>query len=717
MKVKDRKYFEGNLLLVINSLALFLTIFENKLSLPLWLTSIGRMHPMILHFPIVIILLALILEFLSITNRIGIGHNREGLIYYLFFTGAISAAITVIMGLFLSNEGGYNEKSLIWHKWLGLSVSIITFLIYTLREYHWYTKQVAKFAIFFTAGCIVLTGHFGAILTHGENFILAPLTAIEPTAKKFEEALVYDDLIQPILQSKCNSCHNNDKKKGRLSLSDSSAIVKGGKTGRLFVAGAPEMSLMLERLHLPVNNRKHMPPSGNPQLTEQEIQLLYWWVNSGAPFDKKLIELPLQDTLRKMASEIFESDDQEEEMYSFASARQEDIQYLNNKNRTISPFSKTSPALDVRIFNSAAYNISLIEELNVVKDQVVSLSLDRLPIKDIDVQAILMFKNLRRLNLNSTQITSAAIAQLEKLKHLQFLSLSGTKLNFQDLYSSIKNASNNKTIYLWNTGIEMNEVKILRQKFPSIVWIAGYVDDGSNPLQLNNVTIENPIQVFTDSVQIKLNHVIKGAEIRYTIDGSEPDSVRSPVFNELKWYHNNTVIKARAFKKGWSSSGIAEFSFFKAKIIPDSVLMSGPLHYRFPGMGKETFFDRRLGGVSPFGDKWAGIVEQPVTLTLLFTEAKDISSVMFQFLMMPSMNAGYPGQIEIYGGDSENDCQIISRIRSKKPNNKVVKIDQIETNFKSRRVKVLKITLIPAKLNDGKLSSNTLSFIDEIFLN
>jgi len=45
-----------NVILSLNCLLLFLLIFEGRLSVPSWLQVFGRMHPLIVHFPIVLVL-------------------------------------------------------------------------------------------------------------------------------------------------------------------------------------------------------------------------------------------------------------------------------------------------------------------------------------------------------------------------------------------------------------------------------------------------------------------------------------------------------------------------------------------------------------------------------------------------------------------------------------------------------------------------------------
>ena len=90
------------LLIVVNIFIVFLLIFENKLVVPKWLQPVGRMHPLMLHFPIVLLLLAMFIDFFWFSTK-----KKSNLVYRdfsqkLLLTGALLTAITVIMGLFLS---------------------------------------------------------------------------------------------------------------------------------------------------------------------------------------------------------------------------------------------------------------------------------------------------------------------------------------------------------------------------------------------------------------------------------------------------------------------------------------------------------------------------------------------------------------------------------------------------------------------------------------
>ncbi len=415
-----------NVLFALNIFIVFLLVAGDRVLVPSWLQPVGRMHPMLLHFPIVILMLAMVLEFFNFRDK-----YKEERFYHLFvdgllLVGALSSGVTAIMGLLLSKEGGYEGSVLQWHKISGVGIVFLASLVYWNRSADWYKKFAGKVAAVFSLVCVVFAAHFGSVLTHGENFILAPMSSGEVARVPVDQVLVFDHVIRPLFEQKCTGCHNEEKNKGELILIDSTFIVKGGRSGKLFETGDSSLGLMLRRIHLPLEHKKHMPPSGKPQLTEEEVALLEQWVKGGMLFNKRLVDLPVADSFRLIATSILYPG--MDELYDFAAADEELILKLNNNYRAVAPVASESPALTVSLYNRAVYKSDLIKELLPVKDQVVSLDLNKLPVKDEDLKIISQFKNLRKLNLNFTDITAGGLNELLNLQHLKSLSLSGTKV-------------------------------------------------------------------------------------------------------------------------------------------------------------------------------------------------------------------------------------------------------------------------------------------------
>src|SRR5688572_14859418 len=113
-----------NAAFALNCLLIFLLIFEEKLVVPAWVQLFGRMHPLLVHFPIVLLLLAAGWE-LSAARKANLP-ARGSIGNWLLLIAAFTAVVSAIMGLLLSREDGYSPETLAWHKWSGTSVSVIS---------------------------------------------------------------------------------------------------------------------------------------------------------------------------------------------------------------------------------------------------------------------------------------------------------------------------------------------------------------------------------------------------------------------------------------------------------------------------------------------------------------------------------------------------------------------------------------------------------------
>jgi len=259
------------------------------------------------------------------------------------------------MGIFLSKEPGYNQDYLQLHKWSGALISLLTFLWYIFYEQLNKTKISLASSSLVTTIILIIAGHQGASITHGDNFLLAPVYKGKMQNKvQLDEAVLFTDMVKPILDTKCVSCHNNKKAKGELVMETPRLLLKGGKNGALWDTTAPNLSLILQRIHLPEEEKKHMPPIGKPQLSDQEMAILYNWIKRGANFTIKVTELEPTDTLRSIARNIFSSSD-EEENYDFNAANEKTIQKLNTNYRAVYPLSRESPAIAVDFFGAAFF--------------------------------------------------------------------------------------------------------------------------------------------------------------------------------------------------------------------------------------------------------------------------------------------------------------------------------------------------------------------------
>lgn len=82
--------------------------------------------------------------------------------------------------------------------------------------------------------------------------------------------------IQPLLKSRCGSCHGGSKTEEGLNLLSYETIIKGSDSGPVIIAGAADKSLLVDLV-----STQEMPKRG-PKLTPPQIQLIVDWVNEGA---------------------------------------------------------------------------------------------------------------------------------------------------------------------------------------------------------------------------------------------------------------------------------------------------------------------------------------------------------------------------------------------------------------------------------------------------
>ena len=714
----DWKKLIYNAAFFLNGLLIFLLIFEARMSLPLWLQSVGRMHPLVLHFPLVVLLLyafwTIIIEKPESTRW-----NAE-LAETLLLIGVFTATIAAFSGFILSKEEGYEAETLFWHKWLGVSISVASLIWYGFIHYLPPWKLLSKsIAIAFTA-ILLIGGHLGGNLTHGEDFLVAPLVAgSEEIAKvSFEEAKVYDDLVQPVLQQKCYSCHNAEKSKGDLQMHTKELLAKGGKTGILWDTTKADLGLLLTRVHLPLDDKKHMPPRGKAQLTDDEITLLAEWVKTGSNFDQKVNGLTPQNPVFAYAQNIL-GGSRTEETYDFAAADPEQVKKLNSTYRLIKAKSADSPALYASFYNRTAFKISDVNDLLPLKEQIVSMDLSKMPVKDEDLKTIAQFTALRKLLLNFTDIQGTALGDLKGLTNLKELSLSGTSVKMAHVKELEKIASLQK-VYIWSTGLSPEELAQLK-KGQKINFETGFRSD-TLILALNPPIIENEEQIVSANVPIKLKHQIPGTVIRYTLDGTEPDSATSPVYSKPFTINKNTKVIAKAFKAGWYGSKQADKFFLKSTYHIDSVRLGNPPDPKYKSKGNATLADGIKSAREQGSGNWLGYRDNESQSYLLFKKPVKASSVTLSMLRNVGGYIFPPTRIEVWGGVNEQSMKLLKVLSPPMPDKTTSNNDDLvfEADFPAQELSCIKVLAKPlGKLpawHPGK-GEKAWIFIDEVLVN
>jgi WD40 repeat protein len=126
----------------------------------------------------------------------------------------------------------------------------------------------------------------GMIARIFRKFMIAPwkviLFLLSPSLLMAEELKVRPAQAMGLLKTQCLSCHNEEKRKGGLSLETRELALEGGENGPALMAGDAARSALITALSDPGD--AHMPPK--KQMPEKQINVLKAWVNAGAAWDE-----------------------------------------------------------------------------------------------------------------------------------------------------------------------------------------------------------------------------------------------------------------------------------------------------------------------------------------------------------------------------------------------------------------------------------------------
>jgi uncharacterized membrane protein len=436
---------------------------------------IAHLHPVLVHLPIGILLLAILFHWLSTKEKYA-GLSIALPIAYL--VGAITAILSCITGYLLSGAGEYDETTLNLHQWMGILVAFISSAGYLFSRTN--NEQLLKWVSLALAVLLTVTGHLGGTLTHGEGYLWKGASEINRDStssvkviSNAQEAIVYKDIIQPMLQQKCYNCHAATKQKGGLRLDSEEWMIKGGKNGKVLVTGSIDSSAMFKRIILDPIEEKHMPPKGKPQLNEQDRVLLQWWISTGADFAKKSKELPQTAAIKSALSALEKSvsvaskrlDIPETEV---AKASETILESLRKNSVTIFEISANSNWLSANFVNCTKWNNDIEKNINSLKDQMIWLKIYGAQLQESSWKAIAGLTNLRRLSAEHSNITDKDLVLLSALNQLQYLNLVDTKITAKGLLQ-LKGNSNLTSLYISSTGIGLQDYNTLKTNFPKAV--------------------------------------------------------------------------------------------------------------------------------------------------------------------------------------------------------------------------------------------------------
>jgi mono/diheme cytochrome c family protein len=431
------------------------------------------------------LLAALLLQLLARRERFaGFRHAIPAVL----LVGLLSAILSCITGFLLYHNGDYDERIGSTHMWLAIALTFVTFALFARvgfggRAERLFDRNGTMLGILLFL-LIMVTGHLGGSLTHGEDYLSSsfnntpPPPAFKPIAD-VQQAAAYEDIVKPILESRCNSCHGPRRQKGGLRLDNPMSIGKGGKDGIVLVAGKSDSSELIKRILLPENEEHHMPPKDRPQLSSQELQLLTWWVDQGADYRKLVKEMAQPEKVKPALLSLQNERPQRVENAEIAPetdvrpADKKDIEVLRKAGVVVMPVAQNSHYLSADFLGRPAG--PLMPLLLPLSRQLIQLDLSGSGVDDSSMQVIRQCGALRVVKLNNTAITDKALPILAALPELRVLNLVGTKVTGQGLLS-IRPPAHLHALFLYRTRVadaDWGKLKVLYKN--TVLDSGGYV--------------------------------------------------------------------------------------------------------------------------------------------------------------------------------------------------------------------------------------------------
>lgn len=445
-----------------------------------FLDFLGSLHPLIVHLPIGIVLLTIAID-VFMKNKNNSVHRVITLgWFFAFFSGLFAA----LFGWFLGDNGYYFESQIKIHKWGGIALVGICFMLWVLRYLNFrFTRTINRLLNATTIILLAITGHMGGEMTHGQNYLIENLPFVkkektilisESKRSTVDSLFVYEDLIQPIFEEKCMACHNQKLAYGGLNMSAFESMVKGGNSGAGIKKGNPYQSLIFKRVSFSQDHPKFMPPAGIP-LSYEQIATLEWWIDNGA---KKQIPLTLarKDPKIMRLMEVQHGLDLREKSYletlSLNSPAASDLNALNPEKYLWRFLNPEESFLDLKFTAKKIEKNDLIELLKV-KDNITWLNLSDCMLKDDQLELLSEFHNLTRLKIQKNRlITDRGLEVLKELENLNHLNLYGTRVS-DKAFETLGQIKSLKKLFLWNTRVTQKGIDAFKTLHPDVAVIAG----------------------------------------------------------------------------------------------------------------------------------------------------------------------------------------------------------------------------------------------------
>jgi uncharacterized membrane protein len=680
--------------------------------------QLGNLHPLFVHLPIGILVLAFLMELYYYKKP---APKDNGTVLFALAIGAFSAIFSVASGWFLGENGGYDEELLFRHRWIAVAFSVGAFILFFLKKSANGLAQKTYFPVFVLVLILLtLTGHFGGSLTHGEDFLFKEAYE-EPVIEDIAQAVVFSDVIQPILQQKCVSCHNSGKAKGGLLLTSQKELLAGGDSGSLLDSLEQEKtSLLMHRLYLPMADKEHMPPKGKVQLTSEEVLLMNWWMKNENCFDCVVKNLPTDEKLDAILASL----EKDNSLKALIAEKVDDVPLefiagLSQSNISAQLASEEVPLLFVNFLKRKNLSEEDFDLLKPYKDNIVEINLGYTNLTDELAKRLKQFKHLTKLQLQNTGITNATVPIISNLEFLESLNLYGSELDDSAL-NSLATLPNLKNLYVWQTKMTKDGLSEFQKENETIMVQSRVADSVFASSTLSPPTIIADQEIFKDSVKISIEQYFEGAKVFYITENSKNDTIAKE-YTEPFYIKETSTLKTYSTLDNWEPSLTSTAHFLKNQVEINNITLAQSPHPKYTAKGGKTLMDLKRGTTNFVDGNWVGYESQHMTATVEFKEQTTISNISVGSLSIPTSWIFFPVGYTVWGSADGNSFKKIKTIKLPKPTPSI-DIERMAYNISFDPISLKKVKLFvesPLKNPDWHIApgGNSFIFLDELVFN
>lgn len=680
--------------------------------------QLGNLHPLFVHLPIGILVLAFLMELYYYKKPTP---KDNGTILFALGIGALSALFSIGSGWLLGDNGGYDEELLFRHRWIAVAFTVGALLLFFLKKSVNSLAKKTYFPVFVLVLILLtLTGHYGGSLTHGEDFLFEE-SYEKPVIEDIEQAAVFSDVIQPIFQQKCVSCHNSGKAKGGLLLTSQKELLAGGDSGSLLDSLEQEkMSLLMHRLHLPIADKEHMPPKGKVQLTAEEVLLLNWWMMNENCFDCVVKNLPADEKLDAVLTSL-EKDTSVKALIAekVDNVPLEFITKLSQNNISAQLASEEVPLLSVNFLKRKDLSEEDFDLLKPYRENIVEMNLGYTNLTDELAKKLKQFKHLTKLQLQNTEITNAIVPMLSGFEFLESLNLYGSELDDSAL-NTFATLPNLKSLYVWQTKMTKDGLSEFQKQNGAIMVQSRIADSVFASSTLAAPTIIADREIFKDSVKVSIEQYFEGAKVYYITENSKNDTIPRE-YTEPFYLTETSTLKTYSTLDNWEPSLVSKAHFLKNQVEVSNITLAGSPHPKYKAKGGKTLMDLKRGTTNFVDGNWVGYESQHMTATIEFKKQTTISNISVGSLSIPTNWIFFPVGYTVWGSTDGNNFRKIKTIKLPKPEPSI-DIERMAYNITFDPISLKKVRLFvesPLKNPDWHIApgGNSFIFLDELVFN